>query len=208
MLMQYNIHKMGFRIMKKILILVCLLFLQVQAAQNIHVKSLEEYNSILPSETLKVEVLDDSFLGDIPIVKGDILNCSLSKVKTPKRAKIDAKIYFQILSYEDSKGVHELQNKVIAKYAIRVLSKANIKEIPKKDIAVSTVGLVGEFFVTGFSDAVSFVDGAIENKEENRLKSGLKKAYDDSILSYVEYGQEIIIKEGDRFYLVAKVVEE
>ena len=46
MLMQYNIYKMGFRIMKKILILVCLLFLQVQAAQNIHVKSLEEYANL------------------------------------------------------------------------------------------------------------------------------------------------------------------
>ena len=194
--------------MKRILILLCLLFFQAQGAQNLYVKSLQEYNSVLPNQKFRVEVLEDVFIGSIPIVRGDILNCSLKQIKSPKRAKRDARIYFEIISYEDIKGVHKFQDKIVAKYAKKVLSKDSIKEISPKEAAIKTAGTVGGFFVTGFSQAVSFVNGVVKNEEENRLKSGVQEVYDNSILSYVEYGNEVIISEGDKFYLIAKVVEE
>ena len=77
-----------------------------------------------------------------------------------------------------------------------------IKKIPPKKIVKKTASTVGSFFVKGFSYGVSFVDGFSENKEDNRLKSGAKQVYDDSFLSYIEYGSEVEIKEGDEFYLV------
>ena len=62
----------------------------------------------------------------------------------------------------------------------------------------------GDFFVTGVSYGVSFVDGVITNNEENRLKSGVKQVYDDSFISLIELGDEIVIKKGDIFYLILK----
>ena len=114
--------------MKRILILLCLLFFQAQGAQNLYVKSLQEYNSVLPNQKFRVEVLEDVFIGNIPIVRGDILNCSLKQIKSPKRAKRDARIYFEIISYEDIKGVHKFQDKIVAKYAKKVL-KNKIKSV-------------------------------------------------------------------------------
>jgi len=194
--------------MKKILIIFCLLMLQVQAAQKIHVTSLEDYNSILPNQTFRVKVIEDAFLNDIPIVKGDILNCSLKEIKSPKRAKQDAKIYLEINSYEDSKGIHKFFDVIVAKYAKKIIDKNTIKEISPKETAIKAGGIIGDFFVTGFSQAVSFTKGVVKNEEENRFKSGVKEMYDDSILSYVEYGNEIMIKEGDKFYLIAKVLNK
>ena len=43
--------------------------------------------------------------------------------------------------------------------------------------------------------------GYITNNEENRLKSGVKQVYDDSFVSLIEYGDEILIKKGDVFYM-------
>ena len=82
-----------------------------------------------------------------------------------------------------------------------------IKKTPPKTIVKKTASTVGNFFVKGFSYGVSFVDGVKENKEDNRLKSGVKQVYDDSFLSLVEYGEEIEIKEGQEFYFVVKKVK-
>ena len=60
----------------------------------------------------------------------------------------------------------------------------------------------------GFSQALSFVDGAKTNTEGNRIKSGAKQVYDDSILSFIKYGNEIDIKKGDVFYLIVKEEKE
>ena len=111
-------------------------------------------------------------------------------------------------SYSDKKGTHKIEPKMIAKYTEKVLSVEEIKKTPPKKIAKKAVSTVGNFFVAGFSYGVSFVDGVKQNKEDNRLKSGVKQVYDDSFLSYVEYGHEVEIKEGQEFYLVVKKAKE
>ena len=75
-------------------------------------------------------------------------------------------------------------------------------------IKKKTAGAVGDYFLQGVSYGISFVDGIVTNNEGNRLKSGVKQVYDDSFLSYIEYGQEIEIKEGDAFYLVVTPTKE
>ena len=88
---------------------------------------------------------------------------------------------------------------------IENLNKETIKRnvTPKKAVK-TTAKVVGGAIVEGAGYVVSFADGVITNPEGNRLKSGAKQLYDDSFLSYVEYGDEIDVKTGDKFYFVIK----
>ena len=60
---------------------------------------------------------------------------------------------------------------------------------------------VGDHFVKGLSMGVAAVEGAVENNEGNRLKSGAKSLYKASPISYVGKGQDIQINKSDIFYL-------
>lgn len=192
--------------MKKILLILTLfLSLSAYCADKLHVKSLQDFSSQNPSENFYVELLEDGKIEDIFLSKGDKINCSLFKIKDPKRAKIDAKIYFKIESYENSKGLHEIQKEFIAKYAQKVLNKESIKQVPKKKIAKTALSVAGGAVVEGANYIVSFTDGLITNQEGNRLKSGAKQLYDDSFLSYIEKGGEIEIKVDDEFYFIVKL---
>lgn len=192
--------------MKKLLIaLGILLFSQAFALDKLHVKALEEYNSTNPNKKFKVEIVESNVLNEnIVLLEGDILNCELIKIKDPTRAKRDAKIYFKIVSYENPRGLHLISENLIAKYAKTVLNKERVKQVKPKNVVKKVGGTVANFFVQGASAGISFVDGVVENKEDNRLKSGVKQVYDDSFLSYIEYGEDIDIKIGDIFYLVTK----
>ena len=194
--------------MKKILyFLMFFMILPVFAADKLHVSAMSDFNSVNPEQSFQVMLVEDGVLDDVYMIKGDILNCTLKKVTDPTRAKRDAKIYFVLNGYTDKKGTHNFEDIMVAKYAEKILSKEEIKKTPPKTIVKKTASTVGNFFVKGFSYGVSFVDGIKENKEDNRLKSGVKQVYDDSFLSLVEYGEEIEIKEGQEFYFVVKKIK-
>ena len=192
--------------MKKILlILSIMLLLPAFATQKIYLEALEDFNSANPSKTFSAKVLETSVIEGKVLFEQDKINCVFDKKKEAKRAKIDAKIFFQIESYENKNGVHKFNQNISAKYAQNVLNKETIKRnvTPKK--AVKTAASVaGGAIVEGGKYIVSFAEGIIENEEGNRLKSGAKQVYDDSFLSYVEYGDEIDIKIGDKFYFIIK----
>lgn len=192
--------------MKKLLIIFSiLLFSQTFASDKLHVKALEEYSSLTPHKEFRVEMVEGGVLNEnIVLLEGDVLNCVLFKTKDPTRAKRDAKIFFKIVSYENPRGLHLISEDLTAKYAKTILNKERIKQVETKNVVKKVGGTVANFFVQGASAGISFVDGVVENKEDNRLKSGVKQVYDDSFLSYIEYGEEIDIKVGDKFYLIVK----
>ena len=189
---------------KFLLIFLNFFFCCAFAIDNVKVTALEDFSSIMPSEKFKVEVCEDAEVQDIYLFKGDILDCELEKIKDPTRAKRDAKIFFKINTYEDAKGIHDINPPLIAKYAKRVISKEEIKKIPPKNIIKRVGGAVGDCFATGVSYGISFIDGVVTNNEENRLKSGIKQVYDDSFVSLIEYGEQVNIIKGDIFYFVVK----
>lgn len=194
--------------MKKIFISLFVLFsFSAFATDKIYVQALEDFNSSNPNKTFSAEVLEDTTINKQMILKGNKINCELLKIKDAKRAKIDAKIYFKLISYENNGKIYNFEKDLSAKYAKKVLNKREIKNISPKKIAKTTASVVGGAVVEGFSYGVSFVDGVITNEEGNRLKSGAKQVYDDSFLSYVEYGDEINIKVGDIFYFIIKPIE-
>ena len=47
----------------------------------------------------------------------------------------------------------------------------------------------------------SAVEGAIKNEKDNRFKSSVTEVYQDSPLSYVEKGEELVIEKGQLFFL-------
>lgn len=195
--------------MKKLLLLLYILLMApVFASDKLHVRALEDFSSTEPKETFSAELIEDGQIDGVFMLTGDKINLSLDKVKDPTRAKIDAKVFFRVDSYEDKLGEHKLNRPAVAKYAKTVINKEEIKKAPKRKYVTKAAGTVGSFFVKGFSYGVSFVDGVAQNQEGNRLKSGVKQVYDDSFLSLVEEGNEVEIKEGDEFYFIVKTVEE
>ncbi len=194
--------------MKKIIFILCFMLSCAFASDKIHVEALQSFNSDNPSESFKAKVIEDSQINDTPIYKGDIINCKLEKIKDPKRGKRDAKAYFKISSFETKEGLKEISEPLEAKYAKTIISKEKVKQIPPKKVVKTAAGAIGSYFVKGFSYGLSFADGVVENSEGNRLKSGAKQLYDDSFLSYVEKGNDIVINKGDKFYFIVKSAKE
>lgn len=195
---------------KKILyILFIFISLSALASDKLYVKALEDFSSAEPKKTFKVQVIENTTLDKIPMLKNDVLYCTLNKVTDPTRGKRNAKVIFNIISYEDSRGIHEFENKLIAKYSKSALTKKEIAKKPSRSTIRKTAGFAGNLFLlNGISYGLSFADGVAQNQEGNRLKSGAKQVYEDSFLSYVEYGDEIEIKKDDLFYLIAKEDKE
>lgn len=197
--------------MKKIFLLAMILFTSCAfAADKLHVEALSDFSSenIEQSANISFKLIEDGTMNGTFMIKGDILNCVLKKITDPTRAKRDAKIYFSVVSYQDSKGVHNVPEPLVARYAKTVLNKEEIKKTPPKKIVKTAAGAVGNFFMKGFSYCVSFADGFATNPEGNRLKSGAKQVYKDSFLSMVEYGSEVSVNKGDTFYLVVKSAKD
>ncbi len=196
--------------MKKYIIALMLL-LQVtacHAATQIKVVALEEFRTDKPTETLKVRVLQDAVLGNYDIGVNSILECQVLKIVDPKRLKRNASFYVKPLSYTVNDTTCKIEEDFYGKYSTFVLSKEEIKEIPPGKVIKKAAMTVGDYFVKGLSTCVAFVQGFVKNEKDNRLKSGVVNAYEESPLSYISEGQQLDIKVGDDFYLVFKTKED
>ncbi len=188
--------------MKKFFVLLFILNSICFASDKLRVEALEDFDSEFPKDYYKVKLLEDERLDNILMIENDIINCKTEKITDPKRAKRNAKIYFSLDEYEDYLGTHKFKDKYIARYEKTTLSE-NKGKIAKK------AGLIaGSFVVKGLNYGVSFAEGIKENEENNRFKSGIKRVYDDSFLSYIKYGEEIKIQKGEKFYLIVKKADE
>ena len=138
-------------------------------------------------------MLDTLELTNTIIPAGSEMGGQLVDVVSPKRLKRDAKFSFKPEWYIDTNGSkHNLNETVKAAYTTT---------LNKRQLAKKTVLGVGNHFVKGLSMGVAAVEGAVENEEGNRLKSGAKSIYDASPLSYSEKGNDIVINENEIFYL-------
>ena len=197
--------------MKKVLLILALMFFQItacHAAVQMKVVALEEFKTDAPSETIKVKVLQDTVLGSYDIGVNSVLECQVLRIVDPKRLKRNASFYVKPLSYTVDGTVCEIEEEYYGKYSAFVLSKEEIKEIPAGKVIKKAAMTVGDYFVKGLSTCVAFVQGFAKNEKDNRLKSGVVNAYEESPLSYISEGQQLDIKVGDDFYLVFKTKED
>ena len=171
------------------------------AAENVKVSALENFETTSPSQTIDVKVLAPAVLGNYSLNEGDIIHCQVLDVSRPTRGKRDASFIVKPLSINSET---QIEGDFVGGYSKRVLSKEELKNLDKKDVAIGAAKTAGNFFVKGFGQGISFAQGVVQNKGEKPIRSGLKKVYKDSPLSYAEKGQELSITPEDTFYFVFK----
>lgn len=197
--------------LKRILTALVCLFIQmssVYAASQLHVAALQEFKTDNPSKTFNVKVLEQSDLGKYTVEANSTLHCQILKIVDPKRGKRNASFFVKPVSYTYEGKTVKIEEEMYGKYSKFVLSKEELKKIPPFKVMKSAAMMVGNYFFKGFSVACSFTEGVVKNQDDNRLKSGVVNAYEESPLSYIEEGEQLDIKTGDDFYFVFKTEED
>ena len=170
-------------------------------AKTIAVEAINGFSTEQPPEKVSVKFLEDvTFDENLTVKAENIVEGKIVDVTDPKRLKRNATFSFIPLNYTDENG----QNVLIKDtYQAKYTTKVNKGQLAK------SVGLgVGSLFVKGLSIGYSAVEGAIKNEKDNRFKSSVNEVYQESPLSYVEKGEELIIEKGQIFFLNFKTKEE
>ena len=190
--------------MKKFILSLILLFMCQASvlAATIKVQSQSDFTTENPSETLTVKAVTDLILDDgfLIINEGYILKGDIVDVSSPKRLKRDASFAFILKEYTDNNGeTHKVDSLVKGKFTTK---------FDYKSAAKSAALGVGSYLVKGLSSAYAAVEGAIKNEEGNRFKSGAISLYESTPISYVEKGEDIVIKKDQVFILNFKLKDE
>ena len=196
---------------KKIFLIIVCIFLQISAchaASQLRVMSMEDFRTDSPNETIDVRVIDATELGKYTMPVNTILHSQVLQTIDPKRGKRSASFYVKPLSYTVNDTVYPIEEEMYGKYSKVVLTKEEVKKLPYGKMIKNGALLVGSYFVKGLSIGVSFVEGFAKNEKDNRFKSGVTNAYEESPISLVEKGNQLEILKGDEFYFVFKTEED
>jgi len=163
-------------------------------ASGMLVQSREPFSTKFPRRYVSFKVLESYKLKNgVSFEYGSIVKGRMLEVKLPKRGKRDAYFIFMPESYTipSKKVTKSLRHKNLeAKLTgYKKLNKAKLVE----KTSVNASGLV----IPGLSSAYWFSKGAIKPKYgQTRMKAGVNSVYENSPLSYIEQGDELIVKEG------------
>lgn len=187
--------------MKKLFIIFAMFLLATPAFANtsLIVECLNGFTTSSPNENISVRALEDiEFDNGIIFNKNDIIVGNVIEVVDPKRAKRDSYIIIEPKFYKNSKG--ETLPIEQGSWSAKVV---DYKPFSAKDAAEKAgVGVVN-LFAQGASTVYYFGKGLIKpNEDENRIKSGVKSAWENSFLSYIEKGEAFSVSEGDLLRLV------
>lgn len=174
--------------------LLLIMLSQPVLAKPIAVEALSDFTTENPPKEMSIKLLEDIAVDDTLTIKAEtIVDGNVVDVTDPKRLKRNASFTFVPTSYKNERGqVVVIKNYYPAKYTTKV---------NKGQLAKSAALGVGNFFVKGLSIGYSAVEGAIKNEKDNRFKSSVTEVYQDSPLSYVEKGEELVIEKGQLFFL-------
>lgn len=163
-------------------------------SQTVEVESLSNFSTYNPPSSITVKLVEPlELLPSLMLDAGVYLSGTLVDVVSPKRLKRDASFSFKPETYTTVDGeIHNLDIDVIASYTV---------PLDKGQLAKNAALGVGNFFVKGLSMGVAAVKGAVQNEEENRIKSSAVSVYEASPFSYVEKGEDLDIKFSQSFYL-------
>ena len=181
--------------------LLLIMLSQPVLAKPIAVEALSDFTTENPPKEMSIKLLEDIAVDDTLTIKAEtIVDGNVVDVTDPKRLKRNASFTFVPTSYKDERGqVVVIKNYYPAKYTTK---------INKGQLAKSAALGVGNFFVKGLSIGYSAVEGAIKNEKDNRFKSSVTEVYQDSPLSYVEKGEELVIEKGQLFFLNFKTKDD
>lgn len=163
-------------------------------AKTVEVQALDSLSTLNPPSSIKIKLLEPLELSENLILQPEtIITGDVYDVVSPKRLKRDADFSFKPVSYEYEGKINNIDEEIEASYTSQPLEKGQIAQ----KAALS----VGNVVFKGLKMGVAAIKGAVENEQENRFKSSIHSAYEESPVSYIEKGQELEIKELDIFYL-------
>ena len=180
--------------MKKSFLITAIFFIMCTPvlAYNVEVEALSDFSTNDPPQTFSVKVVEPVNSTNVTIESGSIIKGKVI-TKDAKRLKQDATFSFIPLYIETPNGeVVKVKRNFVGKYR---------KEIDKKKIAKSAALTAGNFVVKGFSTGVTAVQGAVKNEQGNIIKSTAVAVYEGSPVSYIQKGDALEIKQGQRFYM-------
>ena len=161
-------------------------------ATNVEVEALSDFSTDNPPEFYSVKTIEPISSKKGTLESGCIIEGKIT-AKDAKRLKRDATFSFVPIRIHTPQGdIIEVKKDFIGKYK---------KEVDKKKIAKSAVLSAGNFVVKGFSTEFTALEGAVKNKQGNRLKSSVVAVYEDSPISYIQKGKALEIKQGEHFYM-------
>lgn len=185
--------------MKKVLLAIVLVmfFLPLKVnAKTIKVVSLEHFSTKFPSKVYNIQTLKTECIGDgIFIEKGTIISGYVTRVQHPQLFQRDSYFIFRpvLLTY-DGKSTNISQSQFIGKVV-------GVKHIDPEAYAGNLAIKAANFVLLGSSQAISFAMGAADAQDGEKIKGGLGRMYQDSLIKCIEPGQELNINIGDTLIL-------
>ena len=191
--------------MKKILltsVFVIFLLTSNAQAQTMKVEALEAFSTTTPSSYFCVKIITPDTLDDGTILEeGAIVSGYVTNIQAPKRLKRDA--YFEFIP---EKIILNGKTKIIEQPTI-IAKVVSYEPLDKKELAKKVAKTAAGYAVKGATQGISLVQGMIENKDGNRLMSGVTNVYEDSPLSYLSVGSELTISPGDTIVIILNPIE-
>ena len=166
-------------------------------SQTIEVRSMNSFSTADPPSSISVQIMEPLEVNSDEFLEaGFKLNGDLYDVVSPKRLKRDADFSFRPITYIDNDGKrHDITTDITASYT---------EPLDKGKVAKNAALSIGNFFFKGLKAGASAIAGAVKNEQGNRMKSAGVSLYEASPVSYVEKGEDIVIKKDDIFYLKFK----
>jgi len=177
------------------------------ALNKINVESVSDFSTKNPSEVIDVKVLNDAKIGSYELQTGDIIHCKVLKVKPPRIGKRSATFIVSPDSYTSKEQTTVINEYFNGKYLRNVLTRKELAKIDKKKAGIKAVVKVGSYMASGVAPAISLAEGMILNEDGNRIKSGVKQVYNNSVFSYLQKGKDIELEPGEDFYLIFRPVK-
>ena len=165
---------------------------------NVQAQSMDDFTAANHKNTIKMKLLKDTQTPNGEILqRGAILEGKLIDIEFAKRGRRDGYLVVQITKY-----ITPLNMEISVDNPNAIAKVKRLKEIDLQDTALSTGATVAGFFVKNISYPINFTRGVISPyKGKNRLESGVQKAYEKSMLTYISAGDDINLSKGDNILL-------
>lgn len=181
--------------LKKVILFLFIIFCSLPAqATSVLVQSQERFSTKFPRRYVSFKLMENLKLKNgMYFEHGAVVKGRMIETKLPKRGKRDACFIFMPESYTiPSKNITKSLRHKNLEAKLSGYEKLNKVQLVEKT-GVYASGVV----VPGVSQAYWFAKGAIKpQKGQTRVKSGVNSIYKNSPISYIEQGDELIVKEG------------
>lgn len=171
-------------------------------AQTIKVEAMEEFSTANPASSFSVKITAPEVLPDgTTLEQGSIISGHVTNVQHAKRLKRDGYFEFIPSSITIDGKTKRIENPTMLAIV------TDYEPLDPKEIAATVVKSAAGYAIKGATQGISLIQGMVQSENGNRLKSGVTQVYEDSPLSYIDEGSELIISPGDTVIMIINNIE-